>query len=69
MITLTYKFMDADLPLTISKEHLVAFFMQYKGKAFELIESLLIELLKDDSDISKIKIKEIEKLIRANRYK
>jgi hypothetical protein len=67
MITLNYSFMGADLPLTIEKDALLAYFDVYKGKGLELIKELLKMYLSDGSELIKVELNEIKKLIN-NRY-
>ena len=52
MISGNIYFDGAELPYTISKEQLIEFFLKYKGKAFDFMESLITELKNDENEIT-----------------
>jgi hypothetical protein len=67
MISGNIHFNGAELPYTLTKDKVVAYFMQHKGKAFDLIESLITELKKDENEITMLKLKKLSRIINENK--
>jgi hypothetical protein len=53
-------------PITITEKDLLISLLEKKGKAIDLIKSLLIELKKDDSDIVQMNLRELHLFINNN---
>ena len=56
-------------PIMIKKESVLNAFFKKEGIAFEIIKEFLKEAKKDNNDITRIKIKEIEKLLKEQNTK
>jgi len=63
MLSITKNINGIEVPISISDEEILNYFLQYKGRLVHFIALSLVELKKDESDLMKLKLKELSKII------